>query len=90
MARTAIQSDLFKNKVAKLTYFVRGTYQILHNTGLGSYFVRKNNKPDSPELKFMARDLYFLPPREPIDSTNIRYLNHTHDPLVNPLNFFAH
>ena len=41
MARTAIQSDLFKNKVAKLTYFVRGTYQILHNTGLGSYFVQK-------------------------------------------------
>ena len=89
MARTAIQSDLFKNKVAKLSYSVRGPYQILRNTGLGSYFVRKLNTPDSPELKFMDHDLYSLPPSlkpcEPIDSTDTRYLNQTHAPLVNPL-----
>ena len=89
MARTVLQIDLSKNKVAKLSYSVRGTYQILRNTGLGIYFVRKLNKPDSPELKFMAHDLYPLPPSlkpcKPIDSTDARYLNQNHTPLVNPL-----
>ena len=72
--RTAIQSDLFKNKVAKLSYSVRGPYQILRNTGLGSYFVRKLNKPDRPELNSMAHDLYLLLPSlkpcKSIDSTD--------------------
>ena len=40
MARTAIQSDLSKNKVAKLSYSVRGPFQIIRKTGLGSYFVQ--------------------------------------------------
>ena len=92
MARTALQSDLSKNIVA--SYSVRGPYQILRITGLGSYFVRKLNKPDSPELKFMAHDLYPLPPSlkpcEPIDSTYARYLNQNHTPLVNPLKKTLH
>ena len=79
MTRIAIQSDLFKNKVAKLSYSVQGPFQIIVNTRLGSYFVRKLNKPNSPELKFMAHDLYCLPlslkPCQPIDSTDVRYLN---------------
>ena len=94
MARTAIQSELSKNKVSKLSYSVRGPYQILRNTGLGSYFVRKFNKTDSPELKFMAHDLYplllSLKPCEPIDSTDARYLNKHYDPLGNPLKKFAY
>ena len=94
MARTAIQSDLPNNKAAKLSYPVRGPYQILCNTGLWSYFVRKLNQPDSLELKFMAHDLYPLPPSlkpcEPIDSTDTCYLNQTHAPLVNPLKKVLH
>ena len=58
-------------------------------TGHGSYLVRKLYKPDSPELKFMATDLYPLPPSlkpcEPVDSSDIRYLNHSHSPIANPL-----
>ena len=94
MARTVLQSDLSKNKVAKLSYSVRGPYQILRHTGFGSYFVRKINKPDISELKFMSHDLYPLPlslkPCEPIDSTDARYLNQKHTPLVNPLNKALH
>ena len=79
MARTTIQSDPSKNKVAKLSYSVRGPFQIIRKTGLGSHFVRKLHKPDSPELKLMAHDLYPLPPSlkpcEPVDSTDTRYLN---------------
>ena len=65
------------------------SFQIILNTGLSSYFVRKLNKPDSSELKCMAYDLYLLPPSlkscEPINSTDTRYLNQTHDFLVNSL-----
>ena len=74
MARTAIKSNLAKHKVAKLSYSVRGPYQIVRHTGLGRYFVRKLHKPDNPEVKFMAYDLYPLPPSlkpcEPVDTTD--------------------
>lgn len=78
IACTAIQNNLSKNKIAKLSYFIRGPYQILRDTGLVSYFVRKLNIPDSPELKFIVHGLYPLPPSlkpcGPIDSTDTRYL----------------
>ena len=89
MAQTAIQSNLAKNKVAKLRYSVRGPYQIVRHTGLESYYVRKLNKPDNPELKFMVYDLYHLPPSlkpcEHVDTTDSRYLNQQNSSLVNPL-----
>ena len=48
------------------------------------------NKPDIPELKFMSEDLYILPPSlkscEPIDSSDIRYLNQNRALIVNLLN----
>ena len=75
MARTAFQSDVSTNKVAKLNYQVRGPFRIVKCTGHGSYLVRKSYKPDSPELKFMATYLYLpfpsLKPYEPVDSSNI-------------------
>ena len=70
MARTAIQSDLYKYKVAKLSYSIRGPFQIIRTTGFGSYFTRKINKPDSPELKFMTYDLYPLY-RHPLSHANL-------------------
>ena len=79
MARTSVQSNKQREKVAKLTYAVRGPYQIIRTTGHGSYFVRKLHRPDSPELKFMAYDLYPLPPSlkpcESIETIDKRYLN---------------
>ena len=62
MARTTIQSNKNKLKFAKLCYAVMGPYQILRNTGHGSYFVKNLYKPDSFVLKFIAYDLYPLPP----------------------------
>ena len=87
--RTTIQSDISKQKFAKLSYSVRGPFQLIRNTEFRSYFVRKLNKVDSPELKFMIYDLYPLPPSlklcEPVDSTDTRYLNQMHAPLINHL-----
>ena len=89
MVRIAIQSYLSKNEFATSSYSIQVSFQIIRNKGFGSYFVRKFNKPDSSKLKFMAYDLYPLPPSlkpyEPIDSTDARYFNQTHASLVNPL-----
>ena len=89
MARTAVQSDASTNKVARLSYQVRGPFRIVKCIGYGSYLVRKLYKSNSPELKFMTTDLYSLPPSlkpcEPVDSFNIRYLNISYCPIVNPL-----
>ena len=94
MAKTAIQSDKNKENVTKLCYAVRGPYHILRNTNHGSYFVEKLHKPDSPELKIMAYDLYPLPYSrkscEPIDTIDIRYLNQSHVPLTNSLKKALH
>ena len=56
MARTAVQSNKNKDKVAKLSYTVREPFQIIRGTGKGGYIVRKLNKSDSPELNFMSEN----------------------------------
>ena len=81
------QSDAFTNKVAKLSYQVRKPFRIMKSTVHGIiYLVRKLYKPDSPELRFMAIDLYPLPPSlkpcEPVDSSDIGHLNHSHNLLL--------
>ena len=62
--------------------------------GHGSYFVRILHKPDSPELKFMAYDLYPLPPSltpcEPVDTIDTQYLNQSHTPITSPLKKYLH
>ena len=89
MARTAVQSDKSKDKVVKLSYAVWGPLQIIRGTGQGGYTVRKLNKHDSPELKFMSKDLHILPPSlkscQPVGWSDTRYLNQTHAPIVNLL-----
>ena len=89
MARITIQIDTSTNKVAKLSYQVRGSSRIVKCTGRGSYLVRKLYKSNSPELKFMTIDLYSLPPSlkmyEHVDSSDIQYLNQSHSPIVNSL-----
>ena len=58
MDRAAVQSDKSKDKVAKLNYVARGSFQIVQGTGRGGCIVRKLHKLDSPELKFISEDLY--------------------------------
>ena len=78
-----------KQPSKKLFYKVRGPYQIIYTTGHGIYFVRKLNMPNSPELKFMAYDLYLLLPSlkpcETVDTTYTQYMDQSHAPIINPL-----
>ena len=86
MARIAIQSDNTQEIVAKLCFVVRYPYQILRNTGHGSYFVKKAKNhglhfvPSPPSLK----------PCEPGDTTDTQYMNQSHAPLTNPLKKALH
>ena len=86
---TAIQSVKDKDKVAKLSFAVRVPFQSVRGIGYGSYKARKTNRPDCPDLKFMSKDLYILPPSlrscEQIVSCDVPYLNQSHAPFVNPL-----
>ena len=51
--------------------------------------LKKLNKPNRPDLKVMTYNLYPLSPSlktfEPVDTTDTRYLNQTHAPLVDML-----
>ena len=89
MARTSVQSYAFTNKLAKLSYQVRGPFRIVTCTRRGSDLVRKLYKPDSSDLKFMAADLYpispSLKPCESFYNPDTRYLNQSYPPIVNPL-----
>ena len=77
MDRTTVQSNKANNKVAKLCHAVRSSFQIIRGIGRGGYIVRKLNKPDRTEFKFMSEDLFILIPSlkpcEPGDGSNIRY-----------------
>lgn len=49
MAKTALQNDKMKEKVAKLCCAVSESYQILRNTSHSTYFIKRLYKPDSPK-----------------------------------------
>ena len=89
MVLKTIQSNLSKNKVAKLYYVVRIFNQIIHNNGHYSKYVKKLHIPNSPEFKFIDYDLHSLPPSlkpsEPIDISATRYLNKSQVPIANLL-----
>ena len=87
--KNAIQSGKAKDKVAKLSYTVLDSFQIIRGLGRGSYIVQKLNKSDSPELSFISEELYMLPPNlksfKPIDISHIRYLSQSHTLIVDSL-----
>ena len=79
MNRTDIQIDISKKKVKQLCYTIRYQFYIIRNTGHDRYSIKKPNKPDSLELKFIAYNLYplhlFLKYYTFFDTTSSRYLN---------------
>ena len=89
MVRVAVQSQSGRNKVAKLTYWLRGPYEIVDVLDNGAYNLQKFGKPESTKLKYHAEDISMLPPAirpvEPLDGPDLRYLNNAHAPIPHPL-----
>ena len=86
LAKTIIHGNISTNKVAKLNHQVRGSFCIIKCSGRRMYLVRKLYKTDNIELKFMATDLYSLPPSlklcKPVDNSEIWYSNQLYSPIV--------
>ena len=88
MARREVMSDKTKNRVGKLTYQVSGPFRITRSTSHGSYYAWKLKNKNSVEQKFMAEDLYPLPPSllpcDLIDGADIRYFNNSQPLITHP------
>ena len=69
MARTTIQSDLSKHKVAKLSYSVCGSFQIIRNTGFGSISFGNSIDQIVPNLSLWIMDC--IPYRYPLNHANL-------------------
>jgi hypothetical protein len=84
-----VQSSADNNRVGKLSYQIRGPYQIIKDHGNNSYDIQRYGDPNGAIKKHRACDLYLLPPNlypsNPLDTMDQRFLNFEHSPIQNPL-----
>ena len=89
IARIELQSNKAKGKVTKISYHVSGPFRILKFTYQSSYIVQRYGEPLSPEVIYIAEDLYLLPSKslscELVDGIDARCLNLSHYPIITPL-----
>lgn len=87
-----ITSSADSGTIGKLSYNWQGVYRIIKDLGHGSYMVQKLNRPDLVPQKMKMSDIKHLPssllPCEPLDKVDLRYLNHSHSPVVHPAQRF--
>lgn len=87
--RVQVTSKSDASRVEKLTYRNRGPFTIVAANGRGSYTVRELNKPNGATRQYPTEALHLLPPCikafEPLDTPDLRFLNHEHAPLLHPL-----
>ena len=88
MALVQVNSDKKAGKVGKLSIESRGPFRIMTDHSNGSYSVQPFDKPDSAIRKFLAQDIYALPPQilpcDPVDLPDLRYLNTDYAPVKHP------
>ena len=89
MATVQVQSEASRGKVAKLSYQRRGPFEIISRLGHGAYELRSLSRPNAAPLKFHSSSISPLPPGllpcDPIDTSDLRYLNQDSTPSANPL-----
>jgi hypothetical protein len=89
MATVQVKSDASVNKVAKLSYQRHGPFEIISHLGNGAYELHSLSQPDSATLKFHSSSISPLPPGllpcNPIDTSDLCYLNQDSTPTANPL-----
>ncbi len=89
-ARVVVQSQAQHGTVQKLSYQAKGPFQITALLDGDSFEVQRYGDDSSARRKYKGSDLFLLPPaifpNDPLDTTDNRYLNFDHIPLVDPLN----
>ena len=88
MARVQVNSNAKTGVVGKLSIESRGPFRVVTNHGNGSYTVKPFDKPNGAERKFLAQDMYALPPTilpcDQIDLPDLRYMNTDFAPVAHP------
>ena len=88
MARVEVKSSKSLGTVGKLDIEDRGFLQVLEDHGNVSYSVQHFDKPSSAVRKFLAQDMYGLPPQilpcPYIEWSDFRYLNTYVVPVQQP------
>lgn len=87
-ARVQKQSNAQEGRPQKLYYSASGPYEITRELGHGAYLLWPHSKPAAATRKHHASDLFKLPPiihDEPLDTTDLRFLDFDHSPVENPL-----
>lgn len=89
MALVHVTSKVANGVVGKVDIKARGPFCIIEDHYNGSYSMHPFNKSDSVIIKFMAQDLYILPPQilpcDDIDLPDFRYLNSDFAHIKHPL-----
>ena len=88
MARVQVKSSAAQDKVGKLSIESRGPFKITEDHNNSSYTMVPFDKPDGAPRKYMAQDIYALPPQilpcNDIDLPDFRYLNSDCVPVKHP------
>jgi hypothetical protein len=89
MATVQVQSEASRGKVAKLSYQRRGPFEIISQLGHGAYELRSLSRKNAAPLKFHSSSISPLPPGllpcDPLDTSDLHYLNQDSTPSANPL-----
>ena len=84
-----MQSVAAAGVAGKLYIESRGTFRVVEVHGTGSYSIQLFDKPVGAVRKFLARNLYALPPQilpcDDVDLSDLRYLNTDFAPVRHPL-----
>ena len=87
-----VNSVASKGIVSKLSYCDKVPFIVKSDLGRNSFEVQRYDNPSSSKRKYKNTELYLLPPAlfhsNPLDTINQRYINSTHDPIIDPLKPF--
>ena len=88
MARVQVNSNAKTGVVGKLSIESRGPFKVAIDHGNGSYTVVPFDKPNGTKRKFLAQDMYALPPQilpyDQVDLPDLRYMNNDFAPVTHP------
>ena len=88
MDRVQVKSVAKTGTVGKFSIESREPLCVILDHNNGSYSVQPFDKLDGAIRKFLAQDMYALPPKilpcNPIDLPNLRYLNTNYSPVKHP------
>ena len=89
ISHTEVDSGTEKDCVGISSYQDTEPFWSVHHIDHESYFVQRLSSPHSSKIKYIAENVYTLPPSilscESVDGCDTRYLNYSHQLVISPL-----